>query len=243
MRRPNTSITARRGGSCRGTCGAKPRRARARGARPRVRGGPSPSRAAHPTWEVRTGRPVRPPRRLVGPTRRHRVRRRRPRARTPATASTASTASGHTFSPPVMITSSTRPNTCSTRLVEGADVTGVEPAFSILGIGAVAVAAQEHRSSDRDLAGRRVDCHLDAVERHAVVHDATAGLGHAVRRHHVGGELRGRRRAPEHDEPEAGGIDPPAARSRPARRGWRRPSPLAVPRPRRIRPAPARACR
>ena len=75
-----------------------------------------------------------------------------------------------------------------------AQVAGREPAVDER-VGAVAVAPQQHRSAEEDLAPSVSMPHLDAVEGTAVIHDAAAGLGHPVGRHDV---RRARRPAAPH---------------------------------------------
>jgi hypothetical protein len=84
--------------------------------------------------------------------------------------------------------------------VEVAGVAGREPTVDEWRR-AVAVAAEHHRAPDVHLPGR--DPNLDTIERDAVVHHAAAGLGHAVRRHHVGRQPARRFGATEQDLPEA----------------------------------------
>ena len=144
----------------------------------------------------------------------------------PATASSAtpgmpasarSTAAGHTFSPPVLMTSPMRPSTRQHAVDDRPGVAGGEPPVGVLGVGAVAVAAQQHRAAHVDLA--LDDAQLDAVERAPVVRDAAAGLGHAVGAHDVGGELAGCRGAAEQHtaKPATSGRGAPSSgRARPA---------------------------
>ncbi len=91
--------------------------------------------------------------------------------------------------------------------VELADVAGREPSPRVLGVSAVAVAAEEHRAAQHDAAVVLVDRDLHAVERHAVVHDTAAGLGHPVGRHDIRREGFWGRRSAEHDHPEQGRVD------------------------------------
>ena len=76
----------------------------------------------------------------------------------------ASTGSGHTFSPPVMIRSPLRPcDADESVVVDRSEITGREPAVRCARVGAIAVAAQQHRAAQLQLAVH--DSDLDAVER------------------------------------------------------------------------------
>ena len=91
-------------------------------------------------------------------------------------------------------------------VVDLAEIAGREPAVRRARIGAVAVAAQQHRSAQLHLAVD--DPQIDTVERPPVVDDAAAGLGHAVGRHRVGRPVCGRPRAAEQDHAEQRAVDP-----------------------------------
>ena len=93
-------------------------------------------------------------------------------------------------------------------------VAGRVPAVRLLRVGAVPVRAKEHRAAQLDLTASG-DPHLDAVERHAVVDDPAAALGHSVGDRHVRRDAIRRRGATEHDPPERGGsvvAQPPKRR-------------------------------
>ena len=113
-----------------------------------------------------TDRAARRWRRPAGPTRRPARPTTAPRPRRGGLRSTRSTATGHTFSPPVMIRSPMRPWTGQPPSSnEPASPVGNQP-VGVLGVGAVAVGAQEHRAPHVDLAvGADPDLH--AVERDA----------------------------------------------------------------------------
>ena len=90
-----------------------------------------------------------------------------------------------------------------------AEIAGRQPAVwprIDVGVGS-AIGAQQHRAADVDLAVVG-DADLDAVEGHAVVDDPAAGLGHPVGGHDVGWQGRRGRRTAEHDDTEAGRVDP-----------------------------------
>jgi L-Ala-D/L-Glu epimerase len=86
-----------------------------------------------------------------------------------------------------------------------ASVVGGQPASGPLGVVAVPVAAQQHGTAYLDLAVD--DAQLDAVERHAVVHDASTRLGQPVGGHHVGGPVDGCGGAAHQDQAEQGRVD------------------------------------
>ena len=112
---------------------------------------------------------------------------------------------------------------------------GNQPSAS-LRVGAVAVGPQEHRRPQLDLAVVG-DAHLHAVERHAVVDDAAAGLGHPVGGDHVGGPVGRRRLAADQDRAEERRVD--AGERGGHERGERA---AVVPRPASTAPASKPAC-
>ncbi len=91
-------------------------------------------------------------------------------------------------------------------------VSGGQPPSRELRVGAVAVAAQQHRSAHEDLAGGAetavADPELDALEGTTVVDDARPGLGRPVGGHHVDRHLAWRAPAAEQHRTVARGVEP-----------------------------------
>ena len=112
--------------------------------------------------------------------------------------------------------------------LQTAGIPGREPAAGQPRVGAVAVAAQQHRAPYQDLALRSLtavtDPEFHAVERTSVVDAAGARLGEAVGRDHAGRqEAAGRpRRAARRGSPRRRSARGRWRRGRP---GWRRPGP------------------
>ena len=92
------------------------------------------------------------------------------------------------------------------RRLDRPDVTRPVPPRRVLGVGAVAVAAQHRRARQGD--GAVVADHEpDTVERQPVVDDPGTRLGHPIGGDRVGGPIGGNGRAAEQDASEQRGVD------------------------------------
>ena len=137
-----------------------------------------------------------------------------------------STRSGQTFSAPVVMTSSMRPDTTSSSSAIEVPASPVANQFvapsgpATPPVAALAIAAEEHGCPDQDLpgftllavarvgGGQRSHGDLHTLERPPVVDDTRARLRHAVGGHDVGREVVGRLAPTEEHAGEDGGIEP-----------------------------------